>query len=120
MRSPVIAFGLLAATVSPTLIAAAPAVASPSLAPTNAVSGATHNVPLGAIPHTSVPASALGITGVPSQKRADDANTAGGNARTGNTQSSDGGSVLNDGDEDTTMDNDDSSELFLTLKQTVH
>ena len=119
MRSPVIAFGILAATVSPSLIAAAPASASPNLPSTGTVTGASHNVPVGALPPPPpVPgaagASPLGfLSGIPaSRKRADDSGTAGGNARTGNTASSDGGSVLNNADETETMTNDDSSKQY--------
>lgn len=110
MRSPVIAFGILAATVSPSLIGAAPT--SPNIPEAGAVTGATHNVPTGAAQVPPLPdTNPLGFfTGIASKKRADDAGTAGGNARTGNTQNSDGGAVVNDGDDDTTLTNTDASE----------
>lgn len=115
MRSPVIAFGILAATVSPTLIAAAPA--SSPVPGAGAVTNAPHNIPIGAarvppLPDTN-PLGLLNAGGLPNgshKKRADDVDTAGGNARTGNTASSDGGSVANIGDPDTTLTNDDSSK----------
>lgn len=46
------------------------------------------------------------------RKRADDSNTAGGNARTGNTNSASGGSVVNEADDDTEMTNDASSKAI--------
>ena len=122
MRSPVIAFGILAATVSPTLIAAAPT--SPNVPGVAAVSSTASGAP-NTVPH--VPAAAPGAPGgVPAgssplgffpgigshRKRADDSNTAGGNARTGNTNSANGGSVVNNADPDTDLTSDDSSEVL--------
>lgn len=117
MRSPVIAFGIFAATVSPTLVGAAPT--SPNLPGAGAVTSAPHAVPIGgatsSLP-TGMGANPIGFLptgGVPSaRKRANDIDTAGGNARTGNTNSSDGGSVVNDSDLDTTQTNDGSSEYL--------
>ncbi|KAI0702454.1 hypothetical protein BC835DRAFT_1411009 [Cytidiella melzeri] len=111
MRSPVIAFGILAATVSPGLIAAAPT--SPNLPGVAAVSapasGAAASAPNG-IPHAPA-GSPLGFFSGLGQhrKRADDANTAGGNARTGNSNTASGGSVVNNADPATTLTNDDAN-----------
>lgn len=121
MRSPVIAFGILAATVSPTLIAAAPAGAGPNLPTTGLgvtrfTGGGTPNLPgTPPLPGGVGSPNALGLipAGGGKTRRANDADTAGGNARSGNTASSDGGSILNDADDDTTMTNDDSSEWFV-------
>lgn len=115
MRSPVIAFSLLAAAVSPTLIAGAPS--------------GIPNIPGGvSVPHVPSAPSASGklptsLDHLP-MRRADDGNTAGGNARTGGTGSSNGGAITNQGDNGTTLTNNGSSMWFfrfsLHLLSTLH
>lgn len=115
MRSPVIAFGIFAATVSPSLIAAAPT--SPSLPGAGAVTGSAGTLPA---PNANSVPSVPGAPGgffhnlIPHPKRANDAGTAGGNARTGNTSTASGGSVVNNADDTTTLTSDDSSKSLLS------
>ena len=117
MRSPVIAFGLFAVTVSPSLIAAAPT--GPSTPGVPAITGATQGVS-GATADSIPPALPLGpVSNVPHRKRADDANTAGGNARTGNTNSASGGSVVNNADPDTELTSDDSSTFIVYVRSII-
>lgn len=116
MRSPVIAFGILAATVSPTLISGAPA--SPNLPNTGVVTNLVGGLLPAAhpeIPHARRSDSIFGILG----KRADDGATAGGNAHTGNTNSASGGEIVNEAEDDETETNDASS-TYLNIDHRVH
>ena len=117
MRSPVIAFGIFAATVSPTLIAAAPVSPVPGA---NSVTSLPHSATgplpagIGGTVNSATPYDTLSGGAAPAAaagaKRADDGLTAGGNAHTGNAGPSDGGDIVNAADNDETETNDDSSE----------
>ena len=119
MRSPVIAFGIFAATVSPTLIAAAPVAPVPGA---NSVTSLPHSAtgPLpaglgitvnGATPYGAL-SGAPGSPAAPGSKRADDGMTAGGNAHSGNAGPSDGGRIANEADPDDTLTSDDASKCL--------
>lgn len=133
MRSPVIAFGILAATVSPTLIAAAPT--SPNVPGVAAVSSTASGASPNTVPHVPAAPGVPSAPGIPNgssplgffssmashRKRADDSNTAGGNARTGNTNSANGGSVVNNADPGTDLTSDDSSKFpHCALEYSTH
>lgn len=119
MRSPVIAFSIFAAAVSPSLVSAVPTPKSPSLnnkSLDNVGASATRMIPR-QVP--GVPVSVPAVPGVPigpgaapansngngtsnnkkngrHDKRAWDWGTAGGNAYTGSTGNTGGGSIVND------------------------
>lgn len=119
MRSPVIAFGIFAATVSPSLIAAAP---TPQVPSTSSVTSVKHTVtnplPAGLASAANggnvTPPADPSVVFPHSRKRADDAFTAGGNAHTGNAGNSDGGRILNEADNGEDLTSDDSSECSLS------
>lgn len=138
MRSPVIAFSIFAAAVSPSLVGAAPA--SPNLAGASAItgSGLADHLPAGLpgnIPgapglptrraysdpsDAPVPPSAADIEGFQDRsqrkhghdKRALDTQTAGGNSYSGGTSQTSGGSIGNSADADNTLINDTGSSEF--------
>lgn len=128
MRSPVIAFGIFAASVSPSLIAAAPtgpsarglpaapAVPGPSAAGSTVGHSVTGPLPGGmgssinsGFSHGTVP-SLPSAPAHPGSKRAVNAATAGGSASTGNTNSSNGGSTLNEAGKGEALTSDASSK----------
>lgn len=136
MRSPVLAFSVLAATVGPSLISAAPA-GTPGVDMVNgAASHFVRAVPaapaIPAAPGLPVSVPTLPVPGAPTStepgahqpnkpkggpaKRATDAGTAGGNAYTGGTTDASGGNVSNiSNDPDTTVSNTNSSKYILRL-----
>lgn len=130
MRSPVIAFSIIAATVSPTLIAAAPASPIPGF-PSPVDSVAHQSIPRQLPPQAAAPVSLIsGATGNtaessgprqqaksrsktqktdrkntprPVERRAYDSDTAGGNAHSGGSANASGGNVANVAEDDTAV-----------------
>lgn len=133
MRSPVIAFSIFAAaTVGPSVVSGAPAPNKPAagIPATGSPFGAllpVPNVPLSAARRafqdpTDAPTrpSPDGLEGYQAKdkshekskhhRRALDSQTGGGNAYTGNTSDTSGGTIVNEGDNDETLTNDTASE----------
>ena len=130
MRSPVIAFSIFAAaTVGPSVVSGAP-TAQPNAhdmgLPVPSVPS-VHSVPLGPARRafqdpTDAPTrpSPDGLEGYQAKdkshekskhhRRALDSQTGGGNAYTGNTSDTSGGTIVNEGDNDETLTNDTASE----------
>lgn len=127
MRSPVIAFGIFAAAaVSPTLVSGAPA--SPNLGsgvaphlPANLEAAPLHAPPVGRDAGDVVTPPTINDHDRKKHKhkggkRALDSGTAGGNAYTGGSSDSSGGTVVNAADEDGVIGNNLASEFITGLQ----